>query len=72
MTISRGCTVQLKTGGPKMMVKHIIGKSPSMKMIDAGLKMHGYKDGQVYCTWNVRNHQKFGVFSIELLKEIDE
>jgi uncharacterized protein YodC (DUF2158 family) len=69
-----GDIVQLKSGGPKMTVKRIIGSDQSnlgLRTVDEALKFNGYKSGDVVCNWFEGSTLKDGTFRIESLLRID-
>ena len=51
MAFKTGTVVQLKSGGPEMTIKGIIGdkNSPLNQTEETGLKLGGYENGDVYC-----------------------
>ncbi|MBL3658275.1 DUF2158 domain-containing protein [Fulvivirga sediminis] len=54
MAFKIGDVVQLKSGGPEMTVKGVIGdaNSPLSKTENAALKMAGNEGGDVYSYWS--------------------
>lgn len=63
-----GELVQLKSGGPKMTVRRILGSSEdvSFQMIDDYIKkIKGFNDGDVICQWFEGNELKDGAFPKE-------
>ena len=75
MAFNTGTVVQLKSGGPKMTIKGIIGdkNNPLNKTEEVGLKMGGYGDGDIYCQWfNDSNKLEFASFKPKMLDEVNE
>jgi uncharacterized protein YodC (DUF2158 family) len=69
-----GDVVQLKSGGPKMTVKRILGSDQSnlgLRTFDEALKMNGYKAGDAVCNWFEGSTLRDGTFKIESLIRID-
>ncbi|MDQ3683877.1 MAG: YodC family protein [Bacteroidota bacterium] len=68
-----GDLVQLKSGGPRMTVKRIIGQSLDTwqgKTNEQVLKIQGYKDGDMVCIWFEENKLNEGVFPLEALQKV--
>ncbi len=68
-----GDLVQLKSGGPRMTVKRIIGQSLDTwqgKTNEQVLKIQGYKDGDMVCIWFEENKLNEGVFPVEALQKV--
>ncbi len=75
MALQTGTVVQLKSGGPEMTIKGIIGdeNSPLNKTEETGLKIRGYGEGDVYCQWfNDINKLESACFKPNMLDEIDD
>lgn len=71
MAFKTGDVVQLKSGGPKMTVQRILGadkSNPYLKNIDANLKVHGVREGDVMCQWFVDTKLESAPFKQEVLK----
>jgi len=71
--ITVGDMVELKSGGPKMTVKRIIGQGLDTwqgKTNEQVLKIQGYKDGDLVCIWFEGNKLHEGVFPLETLQRI--
>ncbi len=69
-SVKTGELVQLKSGGPKMTVRRIIGGDTdvSFQMVDDYIKrIKGFKDGDVICQWFEGNELKDGAFPKESL-----
>ncbi len=63
-----GDLVQLKSGGPRMTVKRIIGQGLDTwqgKTNEQVLKIQGYKDGDMVCIWFEENKLNEGVFPLK-------
>jgi uncharacterized protein YodC (DUF2158 family) len=68
-----GDLVQLKSGGPRMTVKRIIGQGLDTwqgKTNEQVLKIQGYKDGDMVCIWFEENKLNEGVFPLEALQKV--
>ncbi len=68
-----GDLVQLKSGGPRMTVKRIIGQGLDTwqgKTNEPVLKIQGYKDGDMVCIWFEENKLNEGVFPLEALQKV--
>lgn len=65
----KGQVVKLKSGGPDMTVKSVIGEDKKMPflLIDNAWKDKGLIDGDVICVWFEGNTSKEDGFDIELL-----
>ncbi len=75
MAFTTGTVVQLKSGGPEMTIKGIIGDSsnPISKQEEIGLKLGGFEDGDIYCQWfNDNNKLESGCFKPAMLEEADD
>ena len=72
---SKGNVVELKAGGPEMVVTRIIGEEKGnyrIEMADKLIMSSGYENGDVICEWFDKTERKDGVFketSLELIKE---
>ncbi len=74
MELKAGDVVQLKSGGPKMTIKGIIGdeKSPLSTTENTALKMSGqYTDGDIYCQWFLNNKLESAVFKPSMLQKAE-
>jgi uncharacterized protein YodC (DUF2158 family) len=73
MYFVKGDIVQLKSGGPKMTVKGIVGNSSQAlsKLENKAYKIHGIEDGTVICEWFLNNELKFGQFQSEMIVKIE-
>ncbi|WP_044213369.1 YodC family protein [Flammeovirga sp. OC4] len=69
MEFSKGDIVQLKSGGPKMTVKGIVGDSVQTlsRMENKAYKIHGVEEGTVICEWFLNNELKSGQFQPEMI-----
>ncbi len=70
-----GDLVQLKSGGPKMTVKRIIGQGMDTwqgKTNEQVLKIQGYKEGDLVCIWFEENKINESVFPLETLQKVSE
>lgn len=70
-----GDLVALKSGGPKMTIRRILGaeEDVSFQMIDDYIKrMKGFKDGDIICQWFEGNELKDGAFPSESLVKVEE
>jgi len=68
-----GDLVQLKSGGPRMTVKRIIGQGLDTwqgKTNEQVLKIQGYKDGDMVCIWFEENKLNEGVVPLEALQKV--
>lgn len=66
-----GDIVVLKSGGPKMTVKRLIGHGMDSwqgKTNEQVLKIQGYKDGDLICVWFENNQLKEGIFPHETVQ----
>jgi uncharacterized protein YodC (DUF2158 family) len=74
MMFNLGEVVQLKSDGPKMTVKGIVGdeKHSLTKMEENALKFGGYANGSVLCEWFLDNKLTSGVFKPEMLNKLKE
>ena len=75
MAFKTGTVVQLKSGGPEMTIKGIIGdkNSPLNQTEETGLKLGGYENGDVYCQWfNDSSKLESACFKPNMLDEADE
>jgi len=66
----KGNVVRLRSGGPDMTVKTIIGEEKKMPftLIDAAWKDKGLKDGDIICVWFEGNTSKEDGFSADLVE----
>ena len=69
MDFAKGDIVQLKSGGPKMTVKGIVGDSVHSlsKIEETAYKIHGIEKGTVICEWFLKNELKSGQFQPEMI-----
>jgi uncharacterized protein YodC (DUF2158 family) len=72
MIFNLGEVVQLKSGGPKMTIKGIVGdeKHSLTQMEENALKFSGYVSGSILCVWFLDNKLVSGVFKPEMLNKI--
>ena len=69
-SVKVGDVVQLKSGGPRMIVQRVIGSDQSnlgLKASDEFLKLKGFHDGDVVCNWFESSSLKDGTFKVESL-----
>ena len=73
MDFIKGDIVELKSGGPKMTIKEIVGDSAKSlsKLEEKAFKIHGIVDGTVVCEWFLNNELKSGQFQPEMIKKVD-
>lgn len=59
MKFKRGYVVKLKSGGPKMTIKGVVGVAESTLTEDEQrlLKLAGFEKGSVYCQWRNANNK---------------
>ncbi len=72
--LKAGDLVRLKSGGPEMTVRRIIGEDEdiSFQLIDDYIKrMKGFKDGDVICQWFIDNELKDGAFPEDSLIAVE-
>ncbi|WP_181309067.1 YodC family protein [Rufibacter sp. XAAS-G3-1] len=69
MDFNIGDVVELKSGGPKMTIQKIVGKSTD-KMENFALKTAGHSDGDLVCQWFINNKLETNIFKPETLKKI--
>jgi uncharacterized protein YodC (DUF2158 family) len=72
--LNPGDSVQLKFGGPRMLVRRVIGEShdPLVTIQDEALRTRGYQIGDVVCDWYLDNEMKTGVFAAAQLQPYDD
>lgn len=74
MAFKIGTVVKLKSGGPKMTAKGIIGdkNEPLSNTEEVGLVMRGFSDGDVFCQWfNDSNKLESACFKPDMLDIVD-
>jgi uncharacterized protein YodC (DUF2158 family) len=72
MAFQTGTVVQLKSGGPEMTIKGIIGdkNNPLNPSEETNLKLSGCADGDIYCQW-FSNKLEGACFKPKMLDEVD-
>lgn len=73
MNFAKGDIVQLKSGGPKMTVKGIVGDSVQSlsSLEEKAYKIHGIEEGTVICEWFLNNELKSGQFQPEMIVKVE-
>lgn len=66
-----GDVIELKSGGPKMTVKIIVG-DPTNGIADGSYKMQGFVDGDIGCNWFIKDVLKDGLFKADMVKLCEE
>ena len=67
-----GDVVQLKSGGPKMTIKRLIGQGTDnwqSRINEEAMKAIGHKNGDLVCVWFENNQLKDAVFPPETVEK---
>ena len=65
-----GDVVQLKSGGPKMIVVAVLGEPETPKILEAVAKQQGYCAGDISCNWFDGAERKVGLFKFTTLVSV--
>jgi len=71
MAYKQGDVVVLKSGGPKMTVKKVIGQDTN-KLEEMAYTNAGYKVGDLVCQWFIGGKLESGVFSPNTIDPEDD